>query len=86
MRVKYPSFRANMGFDLQYVLICIYISVGLKWGTWGMQWRCSSFSIVGQYNLGVEKLKDIYACWGPFVESPMERKAQWWGPQEIDYE
>ena len=25
-------------------------------------------------------------CWGPFVESPMERKAQWWGPQEIDYE
>ena len=26
------------------------------------------------------------SCWGPFVESPMERKAQWWGPQEIDYE
>ena len=25
-------------------------------------------------------------CWGPFVESPMERKAQWWGPQQIDYE
>ena len=20
------------------------------------------------------------------MESPMERKAQWWGPQEIDYE
>ena len=23
-------------------------------------------------------------CWGPFMESPVERKAQWWGPQEID--
>ena len=36
-------------------------------------------------NLIVE-LYVLYACWGPFVESPMERKAQWWGPQEIDYE
>ena len=46
------------------MLICIYISIGLKWGTWGMPWRCTSFSIVGQYNLGVQWLKDI--CPLPF--------------------
>ena len=26
----------------------------------------------------------VDSCWGPFVESPVKRKAQWWGPQEID--
>ena len=35
----------------------------------------------------IKSFQKVYErCWGPFVESPMERKAQWWGPQEIDYE